>query len=142
MRAKELRRAIDRGEDPMEERVRLRTDPHVRDLADRYRDEHLPSKVGHPAPGEDAAAYRARLEQHADWRMTTAEILPRLGKRRVVDVHQGDVQALHRAITARGAPVRANRVLAVVSKMFALALVTREGESGRASCRERGCQYV
>src|SRR3546814_5923550 len=61
--------------------------------------------------------------------MTTAEILPRLGKRRVVDVHQGDVQALHRAITARGAPVRANRVLAVVSKMFALALVTREGEA-------------
>src|SRR3546814_14862916 len=36
---------------------------------------------------------------------------------------------LHRAITARGAPVRANRVLAVVSKMFALALVTREGEA-------------
>src|SRR3546814_19549992 len=77
IRAKERRRASDLGDDPMEEPGRLRTDPHVRDLADRYRDEHLPSKVGHPAPGEDAAAYRARLEQHADWRMTTAEILPR-----------------------------------------------------------------
>src|SRR3546814_21120683 len=61
--------------------------------------------------------------------MTTAEILPRLGQRRVVDVHQRDVPALHRAITARGAPVRANRVLAVGSQMFALALVTREGEA-------------
>lgn len=129
IRAKELRRAVDRGEDPMEERVRLRTDPHVRDLADRYRDEHLPSKVGHPAPGEDEAAYRARLEQHADWRMIVAEILPRLGKRRVVDVHLGDIQSMHRAISARGAPVRANRVLAVASKMFSLALLTREGEA-------------
>ncbi len=129
IRAKELRRAIDRGEDPMEERVRLRTDPKVTDLADRYRDEHLPSKVGHPAPGEGQAAYRGRLERHADWRMIQAEILPRLGKRRVVEVHQGDVRAMHRAITARGAPVRANRVLAVLSKMFALALLVREGEA-------------
>src|SRR3546814_16340745 len=59
IRAKELRRAIDRGEDPMEERVRLRPDPHVRDLADRYRYEQLPIQVGHPWPGEDAAAERA-----------------------------------------------------------------------------------
>ena len=51
-----------------------------------------------------------------------------LGSRKVADVHQGDIEALHREITARGKPVRANRVLAVTSKMFSLALNPMEGE--------------
>jgi integrase len=45
-----------------------------------------------------------------------------------VEVHSGDIEALHRDITARGTKVRANRVLAVASKMFSLAMKPMEGE--------------
>ena len=43
--AKELHKRIYRGEDPMDQRNKLRTDPRVKDLAERYRDEHLPKKA-------------------------------------------------------------------------------------------------
>jgi integrase len=59
-----------------------------------------------------------------------AEIGDRLGKsRKVADVHYGDIEAMHRAITESGRPVRANRVLAVASKMFALSLRPKAGEN-------------
>ena len=43
--AKELRRRIDRGEDPANERKDRREAPTVRDLAERYKEEHLPNKA-------------------------------------------------------------------------------------------------
>jgi len=113
--AKALRQRIDRGEDPALEKRERRTAPTVADLADRYRLEHLPRK--------------AASSQTNDWAMIEKEILPRLGRKKVVDIHQGDITALHEAISARGTPVRANRVLAVASKMFALALKPAKGEA-------------
>ena len=112
--AKELRRRIDRGEDPALERKTQREAPTVRDLAQRYKDEHLPKK--------------ANSSQINDWAMIENEILPAIGERKVADVHEGDIEALHRAITERGRAVRANRVLAVASKMFSLTLKRKEGE--------------
>jgi hypothetical protein len=64
--AKELRRRIDRGEDPTSERRERREAPTVKDLADRYQREHLPRK--------------AEISQRNDWAMVTNEILPRLTK--------------------------------------------------------------
>jgi integrase len=112
--AKELRQRIDRGEDPAKQRKDRREAPTVRDLAERYRAEHLPKK--------------AASSQKNDWQMIQNEILPAIGDRKVADVHDGDVEALHRGITERGRAVRANRVLAVASKMFSLALKRAEGE--------------
>lgn len=112
--AKELRLRIDRGEDPTKERRDRREAPTVRDLAQRYREEHLPKK--------------AASSQTNDWAMIQNEILPAIGDRKVADVHEGDIEALHRGITERGRAVRANRVLAVASKMFSLALRRKEGE--------------
>jgi len=112
--AKELRRRIDRGEDPAKERKDRREAPTVRDLAQRYREEHLPKK--------------ADSSQANDLAMIEKEILPAIGDRKVADVHEGDIEALHRSITERGRAVRANRVLAVASKMFSLALKRKEGE--------------
>jgi integrase len=80
----------------------------------RYRDEHLPKK--------------ADSSQKNDWAMIENEIIPTVGDRKVADVHEGDIESLHRAITERGRAVRANRVLAVASKMFSLALKRKEGE--------------
>ena len=51
-RAKELRRRIDRGEDPAGNKRDRREAPTVQDLIDRYIKDHLPKKsvVGPPAP--------------------------------------------------------------------------------------------
>jgi hypothetical protein len=112
--AKALRKRIDNGEDPVRERREAREAPMVRDLAKRYRREHLPRK--------------APSSQKADWAMIEGEILPVLRDRKVADIHFGDMAALHEANTARGKPVRANRVLSVASKMFALSLKPMAGE--------------
>jgi integrase len=114
--AKALRKRIDSGEDPARERREAREAPTVKDLAERYRAEHLPRK--------------APSSRKADWAMIEREILPILGERKVADVHHGDMVALHRGITARRpAGVRANRVLSVASKMFALSLKPMAGEN-------------
>ena len=112
--AKELRRRIDRGEDPTKERKDRREAPTVRDLAERYRADHLANK--------------AKSSQANDWAMIKNDILPAIGDRKVADIHEGDIEAIRKAVTGRGAPVRANRVLAVASKMFSLALRRMEGE--------------
>jgi hypothetical protein len=43
--AKELRRRIDRGEDPATERRERREAPTVKELSERYQREHLPRKA-------------------------------------------------------------------------------------------------
>ncbi len=128
--AKELRRRIDRGEDPASEKRERREASTVADLAERYKAEHLPKK--------------APRSQKDDWAMIVKEILPRLGSRKVADIHHGDVEALHREITSRGKPVRANRVMAVLSKMFSLALKPMQGEPAPWRDRAQGnpCQSV
>jgi integrase len=112
--AKALRKRIDQGEDPAREKREKREAPTVKDLAERYRREHLPRK--------------APASQKADWAMIEREILPVLGERKVASVHFGDMSSLHERITASGRPVRANRVLAVASKMFSLSLKPMAGE--------------
>jgi integrase len=106
-RAKELKRLVDLGEDPMATRDQARGAPTVRDLAERYKAEHGPRKRPRSL-AEDVTL----LEQH---------IVPRLGRMRVDAVRRVDVETLHRAIS-KETPTRANRVLALLSTMFALAL--------------------
>ena len=71
------------------------------------------------------------LERHAkpkkrswktdDW-LLRKEILPRWRRRSVKDIRRRDVRELVEGIAARGAPVLANRVLALVRKMLAFAV--------------------
>ena len=59
-----------------------------------------------------------------------AEIGNELGlTHKVADIHLGDIEAMHRRITASGRLVRANRILATGSTMFSLALKPQAGES-------------
>jgi integrase len=111
--AKEVRRRIDKGEDPASMKRARREAPTVKDLAQRYKTEHLVNK--------------ADSSQINDWAMIQNDILPRIGAQKVGEVHSGDIAALHKAISARG-KVRANRILACCSKMFSLALMPAEGE--------------
>ena len=105
--AKELKRRINRGEDPMGERHSARAAPTVKDLAERYITDHLPKK--RPSSQTDDKA------------MIDQIILPRLGKFKVADLRHADIDRLHREVTKR-APYRANRTAALLSKMFSLAI--------------------
>ena len=59
-----------------------------------------------------------------------AEIGEKLGRHtKVAHVHGGDIADMHRRITGSGRPVRANRILAIASKMFSLSLVPLAGET-------------
>jgi integrase len=112
--AKKLRKRIDAGGDPAADKTERREAPTVEDLVQRYIDDHLPTLAA---------------REHADQRRMLAEITEHLGKHRpVADIHFGDIEAMHRRITESGRPVRANRILAVCSKAFSLALRPREKE--------------
>ena len=116
-RAKELRRRIDQGEDPAGSKRERRVAPTVQDLIDRYIADHLPKKT--------AVEKRVR-----DEKVMLAEIGAKLGMHtKVRDIHGGDIAEMHRRITESGRPVRANRILAIASKMFSLALVPKAGET-------------
>jgi len=118
--ARELRRLIDKGRDPAGERRKRREAPTVQDIIERYIEEHLPRKIGAPT---------VRLN---DEKRMLAEIGQKLGKHtKVADVHGGDIREMHRRITESGRPVRANRILAIASKMFSLSLVPMPGENTR-----------
>ena len=60
-------------------------------------------------------------------------ILPAIGNQRVRDVKRADIARLHHA--RRAAPYEANRVLAVLSKMFSLAEKWGERPDGSNPCR-------
>jgi integrase len=116
-RAKELRRGIDQGNDPAGAKRERRTAPTVQDLIDRYIADHLPKK----------SAVERRVD---DEKRMLAEIGTKLGKHtKVRDIHGGDVADMHRRITESGRPVRANRILAICSKAFSLALMPKAGET-------------
>jgi integrase len=106
--ATELKRRIDRGDDPMAEVEADRGAKTVAHLCERFEEEHLPKK--RPATERD---YKA---------MIANEILPAMRNLKVAEVTFSDIDGLHRKITKRGSPYRANRVVAVLSKMFSLAI--------------------
>ena len=106
-RAKELRQQIDRGEDPLAERDEERASRTVADLWAMYEADCLPARRD-----TTKTEYKRQAAQH---------IIPRLGKLKVREVTREDVAALHREI-AKTHPYMANRVLALLSVMFNLAI--------------------
>ncbi|MBK1668322.1 hypothetical protein CKO28_09775 [Rhodovibrio sodomensis] len=107
--AKGLRKAVDRGDDPMGERHEDRQAATVKRLWELYERDHLPTK----------------RDADRDREMWKADVKPALGALKVQDVSRSDVRELHRKVTKRG-PIRANRVLALVSKMLSLAATEYE----------------
>jgi integrase len=106
--AKELKREVDQGCDPMGERHAERAAPILIDLWERYEAEYLPRKAAKSQAGERA--------------MWANIVLPRLGREKLASVSHADVDALHHYITTvRGTPIVANRVIAFMRRMFNLA---------------------
>jgi integrase len=110
--AKRLKREVDIGRDPLGERVAHREAPTVNELCDRYLEEHAAKKRG----GAE------------DRRMIERTVRPELGARKAAEITYTDIDRLHRKLTktsARkktGAPYAANRLLALLSKMFSLSI--------------------
>jgi integrase len=106
--AGELKKGIDRGDDPLAEVKADREAPTVSDLCDRFESEYLPKK--RPSTQRD---YKAAMKN---------DIRPAMKHLKVAEVTFSDVDDLHRKITKRGATYHANRVLALLSKMFNLSI--------------------
>ena len=127
--AKRLKRDIDRGEDPMDDRTNARHAPVVKDLIERFIDEHLPKLATTNAKDQIS--------------MLNGLVLPDWRTRKVADITPTDVDRLLTKIAlgrarpskttpkakrktplkpAKPIPVRANRLGEVLRKMFSLAL--------------------
>lgn len=101
--AKAMLAAVAAGGDPAAERTAARAAGTVAELADRYLLEYAASKKS-----------RANDEN-----LVTLYVKPKLGRLQTTEVQYEDIAALHRSL--QGKPYQANRLLALLSKMFALA---------------------
>lgn len=118
--AKQHLGAVGRGGDPSEERHRSQEAPTLTQFADRYMLDHaLGKKKPRSAEG--------------DRRMLRDVILPRLGRRKVEDITRSEVVKLHQGLAET--PYSANRVLALLSKMFNLAERWGVRPEGTNPCR-------
>jgi integrase len=129
--AKALRKRVDNGEDPQEQRRERREAPTVANLVARYVNDHMPGLAL-----DDSGRRKDELAK-------LAEIEAALGAdTRVAEVHSGDLEKMHKAITKSGRPVRANRILAVASAMFGLALRPLAGENRPWRTDDNPCKHV
>jgi integrase len=104
--AKRLRQDVDRGIDPLGAREAEREAATVNELGDRYLAEHAIRK----RTGKDDESMLQRL------------VRPELGNQKVAAITFADIDRLHRKITQQARPYQANRMLALLSKMFSLSI--------------------
>jgi integrase len=104
-RARHTQSAIDNGDDPARDRQIAKTAPTdtVKALAADYLKNH---------------ARKFKKSAAEDERLLDTDILPKWRERSVRDLTRRDVRALVDGVVERGAPVLANRVLALVRKML------------------------
>lgn len=102
--AKSWRRRIDGGEDPLRRRQEERAAPTIADLVADFVETHLPKRRA-----STQVSYKSILmrEIPKSWR-----------NRKVADFRFEDIERLHGDITKSGRTTRANRTVAVLSKMF------------------------
>lgn len=104
--AARIRRIVDAGEDPMAQRHANREAPTLEDVWKRYKRDYLPNN--RPS---------TRVSYENIWKL---HIQPSIGKLKAAAVTGNDVEGMHRKI-AKKAPYRANRAVALLSRMFNLA---------------------
>jgi integrase len=106
-KAKDKKREIDGGADPVKDEKETRAADNVNQLCDQFL-EYQKTKT---RPATDAE-YRSIIKKYVG---------PELGTLKVGDVQPFEIDRLHRKITAT-APYRANRTISMLHKMFALAM--------------------
>jgi integrase len=104
--AADLKRRVDQGEDPLGHIEEKRASPTVSELCDVFLTEHVATR--RPATQKQYQAVVMRIRQA-------------IGGAKVGEIRFNDVANLHRKVSERG-PYLANRFLAVLSKMFSMAM--------------------
>jgi integrase len=115
-----LRADVLNGADPADDRAAARKSHTFNALADRYLKEHAEKKKKASSARDD----RRNLKRH---------IRPRLGSKPLPSITRSDIQALHQSLSDK--PYAANRVLALLSKMFNLAEKWGLIPDGQNPCR-------
>lgn len=105
--AKQRWKDIKKGIDPWGGDRKSSTDPTMNALCDRYITDHLPKK--RPSSSRE------------DMSLINQWIRPELGTLKIADVSYAQIDRLHRKVSEQR-PYRANRLAALLSKMFALAV--------------------
>lgn len=107
----EARKKVKNGTDPLAEKAQAKEErlraPAVSDLCDEYIKKH---------------AKKVKKSWEEDKRALDVEIIPLWGPRKAQDIKKRDVVLLLEGIVERGSPVMANRVRALLSKMFNFAV--------------------
>ncbi|MFO6430275.1 tyrosine-type recombinase/integrase [Erythrobacter sp. W302b] len=111
--------AVARGEDPQAEKYKSRNQPTLTDVWNRFRAEHLPQRKP-----------QTRYEYENQWREAIA---PKLGRVAIDDVTRSEVDRLHKSM--RLTPYRANRILALLSRLMTMAEVWELRPAGSNPCR-------
>src|SRR5579862_8425632 len=116
--------AVQRQSARSAERKRLAA-PTLRDLAEEYIQSHAeifkrPSSVADDRSMLGLPRVDEELPRRPGPRRKTATILGELGARKVTDITRRDIADLHRKLAST--PAQANRALALLSKMFNLAI--------------------
>ncbi|MDF2232396.1 tyrosine-type recombinase/integrase [Albimonas sp. CAU 1670] len=111
--------AVSRGEDPQAEKAKRRATPTMRDLWARFAAEQLPRKKPSTA-----------LEYESQWRDI---IEPAFGSHRVDALTRSEVDRLHKRMS--DTPYRANRTLALMSRLMNLAEAWEWRPAGDNPCR-------
>ena len=107
LEAAKLRHDIDMGRDPLGERQDTRNAPTIGELADEFMTKHVQRK----RRSTTADSYQGLIDQH---------IKPALGNRKVAALKHDEIDRWHGKIS-EDTPYRANRALAVLSKMMSFA---------------------
>jgi integrase len=127
-RAKEIRRQIDDGIDPLSVRATERTAPKFSDMIDRYIEEHLPRLAPRNASDQISMLRKMVEPEWGNW--LVAEITKQDVERFLNKVAEGrprpsKLKPNNRARKLQGwkpTPIRANRVGQLLRKMFNLAV--------------------
>ncbi len=118
--ARRRKAEIAEGIDPLTNKRALRAAPTMTDLANRYMAEHALVKKKPKSARED----EKNIQNH---------VLPNLGRFKVHEVSRENISTIHHQL--RETPYQANRVLALLSKMFTLAEVWSLRADGTNPCR-------
>ena len=105
--ARRLQAMVDAGIDPLAVRSAERDAPTVDDLVRRYKQDHLPRKAASSQRDDTALGEM---------------LVAKLGNWKIADVRHSDVDGLHRQVTRAGSPIRANRLAALGSRLWSLAI--------------------
>ena len=117
--ARQALAAVARGEDPQGTKFQQRSAPTLREVWQRFEEEHLERKK--PS---------TKVEYESQWENV---IKPKFGRSKVESLSRSDIDRFHKSMKAT--PYRANRILALLSRLMSLAEAWEWRQQGTNPCQ-------